>query len=213
MWSAIKTLTRNRAPSPSNQTVLEENRLAPRQTGTALGCILAGVIASAWILRASPPLALGSILSATPFLVWLFVLPKLGPKLSPDFANDTATFVLWLDHKLLLPGVIAAPVFFGVFWAALSGDTPGAPSQSTGTRNGWRRPAIAAGCVLVLVLGWLPSRLSPAATWRVQVGGNTGAIQAELKDARTTHLDSPSATHPMMPCRLRLASDAITARE
>ena len=213
VWSAIQTITRNRNPSPSNQTVLEENRLAPRQTGTALGCILAGMIASAWLLRASVPLAIGSLLSATPFLLWLFVLPKLGPKLSPDFLNDTATFVLWLDHKLLLPGMIAAPVFLGVLWAALSGDASARPSQSTATWRGWVRPALATACVLVLVLGWLPSRLSPAASWRVQVGGNTGAIQSELKDARTTRLDSPSATHPMMPCRLRLAGDAIAARE
>gem|GEM_PF-4427358 len=219
VWSAIKTATKKRSASTSQHTVLEANQLAPRQTKTAMVCIVLGLMASIWRLRAAPTFALGAGLSAIPFLLWLTVLPKLGPKLSPDFLNDTATYILWLDHKLLLPGVIAAPVFLGVTWALLSSDASDySKSHDATPGKGWRRPVLAGMCATLLVTGILPSWLSPYASWRTQVGGNTGAVEAELRDAQTTSIDTrdqkrPTNEHPMMPCRLRLASDIHDARQ
>ena len=212
LLGALVTLTTARGEKTSQ--IEEEKpiqRVALKQISTALGISLLGLTVVGWRFRREPAVALGLVLCLAPCVAWIAISPKLGAQLSP--VGDGTTYIYWTKLKLLLPGFTAAPVLLGLIWSMLSGDAPSlaehpkAPQAPEPAR--WLRPLLLGGLALLLTLGWLPSRLSPTASWRTQVDGSTDNAKRELSEIRALgprrrYLSKPA---PHSPCRARLYED------
>lgn len=81
----------------------------------------------------------------------------------------------------------------GLAWATLASGRAfwqlGAPDQGWRAWSGWSRiaplrPALALGLLLALLLGGIPSALSPLATWRVPIGASLASLQRSVEIAR-----------------------------
>lgn len=125
---------------------------------------------------------------------WLLI--GLGVPLVPFVsATHSAGWFLYRP-RFLASGMVIVPVVIGVGLAVAILGSLSRADLKTPVRPSWRVPVVS-GCLVVLVLGWVPSWFSPFADWRYPLAVDANprnALQSAVLDKQIGPRVSPMCT-------------------
>jgi len=149
LWSLNALLTDSIANTPENR-IHRQIQIMPW-----VWPALFGLLCSIWALRRRRLLLLGMLVSMMPF----------------GIALNTAGTAL-AHARYIATGICIVPVLLGVGFAAIHlGPLPSVDSKRTTSALSWV-DGLACALVLLLVIGTIPSWLSPSASWRLPISAD-----------------------------------------